>query len=517
MKKRALISVSDKSGLVEFSKELVDLGYEIISTGGTAKVLLENGLDVISISDLTKFPECLDGRLKTLHPAVHGGVLAVRENQAHMDQLKDLGINTIDLVVVNLYPFKETILKKDVVLSDAIENIDIGGPTMIRAGAKNYKYVSVVVDSKDYPAVLERLKSGLKLDEEFNYDLSVKAFAHTADYDATIARYLKSRSKSDIELDTLTVTYDKVADLRYGENPHQKATLYKEISNSSYSIISAEKLHGKELSYNNINDANSAVEILKEFSEEKSAISVAVKHANPCGVGRGKDVLEAYLNSYEADPVSIFGGIVAVNTEIDQPTAIEMSKIFLEIIIAPSFSQAALDVLKANKNLRLLKLDINSGKFDFDEVDFKKISGGILIQDIDDKTLIDENLKVVTKTQPSPQQLDDMKFAFKVVKHVKSNGIVLVKGNKTIGIGPGQTNRITALELAIKYAGEDVAGSVMASDAFFPFDDCVKLADEYKIGCIIQPGGSIKDKDSVAACDRYNIPMVMTGIRHFKH
>lgn len=516
MKKRALISVSDKTGIIDFAKELVKFGYEIISTGGTYKILNENMINVISVSDITGFAECLDGRVKTLHPKIHGGILAIRDNELHIKQLSDLDIIPIDIVVVNLYPFKQTILKPDINFQEAIENIDIGGPSMIRAAAKNWQNVTVLVDHMDYSRVIDQLKENDKISNELRYELCIKSFEHTASYDATISSYLKSKCDFKVNLDTITFTYEKLSNLRYGENPHQSASLYKDVSNSSNSIISSKQLHGKELSYNNINDANAALELLKEI-EDNTPISVAIKHANPCGVGKGENLFDAYLNCYNSDPVSIFGGIIAVNKEIDEKTAEEMSKIFLEIIIAPKFSYKALEILKLKKNIRLLELNSIFDNNLKDTYELKKINGGILIQDVDNKLYDKDDIKVVTKKSPTEKEMQDLEFAFKVVKHVKSNGIVLVKDNKTIGIGPGQTNRITALELAIKYAGDNVEGSVMASDAFFPFDDCVKLASKHGIKCIIQPGGSLKDEDSIKACDMYGISMVFTGMRHFKH
>ncbi|WP_040197030.1 bifunctional phosphoribosylaminoimidazolecarboxamide formyltransferase/IMP cyclohydrolase [Candidatus Soleaferrea massiliensis] len=515
MKRRALISVSDKTGVVEFAKKLEQLGFEIVSTGGTSKVLSENGVQVTNVSDITGFPECLDGRVKTLHPMVHAGILAMRSNPDHMKQLEELKVTPIDVVAINLYPFKATILKPDVELEDAIENIDIGGPTMIRAAAKNWQDVAVIVDPADYDTVIAQLQDG-EVTRETKFKLSGKVFEHTASYDALISNYLRRQRGEDNLPETLTLTFEKVQQMRYGENPHQNAAFYKEINNMDNTLSAAKQLHGKELSYNNINDANGALDIIKEFGFDVPT-AVAVKHANPCGVGTGRDLYEAYMNAYEADPVSIFGGIVALNRPVDLKTAQELAKIFLEIIIAPSFDADALEILTQKKNIRLLELPNLAKANTKDMVDMKKVAGGLLVQDLDTELLNREELKVVTKRAPTEDEMKQLEFAWKVVKHTKSNGIALAKDNRTVGIGPGQTNRITALELAIKYAGDHVQGSVMASDAFFPFSDCVEAAAKAGITAIIQPGGSIRDEDSIKACDEAGIATVFTGMRHFKH
>ncbi|HHW46201.1 MAG TPA: bifunctional phosphoribosylaminoimidazolecarboxamide formyltransferase/IMP cyclohydrolase [Clostridiales bacterium] len=516
MKKRALISVSDKQGVVEFARELSNLGFEIVSTGNTAKVLHDAGIEVKNVSEITGFEECLDGRVKTLHPAVHAGILAMRSNPEHMSQLEKLNITPIDVVAINLYPFKATILKPGVELEEAIENIDIGGPTMIRAAAKNWQDVAVIIDPADYSKVIEEYKANGCVSKETKFKLAVKVFEHTAQYDALIANYLKKQSGQNPLADNLTLTFEKVQDMRYGENPHQAAAFYREIGNFDNTLANAQQLHGKELSFNNINDANGALDLIKEFGYEQP-VAVAVKHANPCGVALGRDIYEAYINAYNADPVSIFGGIVALNRTVDRRTAEELHKIFLEIIIAPDFDDDALEILKSKKNLRLLKLPGLANPNTDDMLDLKKVAGGLLVQSIDTKLLDTENLKCVTKRQPSDEELKELLFAWKVVKHTKSNGIVLAKSGSTVGIGPGQTNRITALELAIKYAGERAKGSVMASDAFFPFPDCVEAASKAGITAIIQPGGSIRDEESIKACDEAGIAMLFTGIRHFKH
>lgn len=516
---RALISVSDKTGIVEFAKELESVGVEIISTGGTAKTLQQAGIDVIGISDITGFPECLDGRVKTLHPKIHAGLLAIRRNQVHMDQLEELNVTPIDIVVVNLYPFKETILKNGVTLEDAIENIDIGGPTMLRSAAKNNQDVAVVVDPRDYEIVISELKESGNISKDTKFYLASKVFQHTANYDTMIANYLREQRK-DYELpEVLTLTFEKIQQMRYGENPHQKAAFYKEVGKTKGTLADALQLHGKELSYNNINDANGALELLREFDEPTI---VAVKHANPCGVGSADTIYDAYMKAYNADPISIFGGIVVSNRTIDKKTALEMNKIFLEIIIAPEYEEDALKELKSKKNLRVLQLD-DIEYVDMNAYDMKKVGGGIIVQN---KDIIlyntDSEMKVVTEKAPSKREMEDLLFAWKMVKHVKSNGIALAKNGQSVGIGGGQTNRIwatnQAIEHGLEFLGEEgVKGSVMASDAFFPFSDCVLAAAKAGITAIIQPGGSIRDEESINECNKHGIAMVFTGMRHFKH
>jgi len=514
MSKRAILSVSDKTGIIEFARELNQLGYEIISTGGTAKAISDAGIKVINVSDITGFPECLNGRVKTLHPNIHAGILAMRDNPEHMAQLKKLHIETIDIVAINLYPFKQTILKDYVTLEEAIENIDIGGPTMLRAAAKNYQDVAVIVDPVDYNTVIEELKQTGGISRKTKFKLAYKVFEHTSQYDALIANYLRGQMGEEFFPQSLTLTFEKVQDMRYGENPHQRAVFYKEIGHNKGCLTSARQLHGKELSYNNINDTNGAIELLKEFDEPTV---VAVKHANPCGVGSADSIYEAYIKAYEADPVSIFGGIIAANREIDARTAEEINKIFIEIVIAPSFTDEAMKILTQKKNIRILELPDISEKLPSGTYDMKKVAGGLLVQDINNQLINMDDIKVVTNKRPTEQEMKDLLFAWKVVKHTKSNGIALAKNMQSIGIGPGQTNRITALELAIKYGGEKVKGSVMASDAFFPFSDCVEAAAASGITAIIQPGGSIRDQESIDACNKYGIAMIFTGIRHFKH
>lgn len=510
---RALISVSDKTGVVEFARELEQLGVQVISTGGTHKKLEEAGIDVTGISDVTGFPECLDGRVKTLHPAVHGGILARRDVPEHMQQLKDLNIETIDIVAINLYPFKETIMKPDVTLADAIENIDIGGPTMLRSAAKNHKDVAVVCDPADYAIVAEELRANGEVSYKTKYRLALKVFEHTAAYDAMISQYLREQIDAPLP-DNVTLTFEKLQDLRYGENPHQNATYYKEIRPFRGSLATAKQLHGKELSFNNINDANGALMTLKEFTEPTV---VASKHANPCGVGCGETLHEAYVRAHDCDPTSIFGGIVACNREVDRATAEEMSKIFLEIVLAPSFSDEALEILTQKKNIRLMTIEGIEEPVPAGQYDMKKESGGLLIQDMDLSLYDEDALKVVTEKAPTDKEMADMKMAMKVVKHIKSNGIVYVKDGATVGIGPGQTNRIWAAQNAIRQAESSLEGAVMASDAFFPFSDCVESAAAAGITAIIQPGGSIRDQESIDKANELGIAMVFSGQRHFKH
>lgn len=516
MKKRAVISVSDKAGVTKFAKELEELGFEVVSTGGTAKAIREAGVAVTGVSDITGFPECLDGRVKTLHPKIHAGILAMRSNPEHMKQIEDLGVTLIDIVAINLYPFKQTILKDGVKLEEAIENIDIGGPTMIRAAAKNWQDVAVIVDPADYETVIAELKANGEVSRETKFKLAGKVFEHTAQYDALIANYLRKQRGDTLFPDALTLTFEKTQEMRYGENPHQKAAFYKEIGKADNTLAAAEQLHGKELSYNNIGDANGALDVIKEFGFDLPC-AVAVKHANPCGVATGADIYEAYKRAYESDPVSIFGGIVALNREVDEKTATEMAKIFLEIIIAPSFSEKAFEILSAKKNIRLMRLPNLAKPNAAGTLEMKKVVGGMLVQELDTQLLNEEDVKCVTKRKPTQKEMSDLNFVWKIVKHTKSNGIALAKDNVTVGVGPGQTNRITALELAIKYGGDKVKGSVMGSDAFFPFSDCVEAAQKAGICAIIQPGGSIRDEDSIKAADEAGIAMLFTGMRHFKH
>lgn len=516
---RALISVSDKTGIVEFAKELKQLGVEIISTGGTAKKLEEAGIEVIGISDITGFPECLDGRVKTLDPHIHAGLLAIRNNEEHMNQIKELGVTPIDLVVVNLYPFKQTILKEGVELEEAIENIDIGGPTMLRSAAKNYQDVSVIIDPSDYVKVIDEIKEFGKVSKNTNFYLSSKVFEHTSHYDTLIANYMRKQRNANELPEVITMTFEKVQDMRYGENPHQKAAFYKEVGNTKGFLTNAEQLHGKALSFNNINDTNGALELLKEYNEPTV---VACKHANPCGVGSANTIYDAYMKAYTTDPKSIFGGIVVANREIDKATAEEINKIFIEIVVAPNFTEEALEVLTSKKNIRLLKLENIENKQPNTAYDLKKVSGGLLVQTIDNELYNEEDLKVVTKRTPTKEEMEDMIFAWKIVKYAKSNGISIGKNKQSLGVGPGQVNRIWACQQAIDHAtealGADVLkGAALASDAFFPFSDCVEEAAKAGITCIIQPGGSVRDEESIEACNKHGISMVFTGMRHFRH
>ncbi|MDQ0352462.1 phosphoribosylaminoimidazolecarboxamide formyltransferase/IMP cyclohydrolase [Alkalibacillus filiformis] len=507
--KRALISVSDKTGVIDFAKQLAELGYDVISTGGTKKTLEEAGLNVTGISDITHFPEILDGRVKTLHPNVHAGLLAKRDNDHHMAALKEQAIGTIDLVVVNLYPFKETVAKKDVSFEEAIENIDIGGPAMLRAAAKNHQDVTVVVDPTDYSRVIDHLKDASHL-KDLNRKLAAKVYRHTAQYDALVADYLTEQVEERFP-ETKTVTYERQQTLRYGENPHQSAAFYKHPFAEDSSLVHANQLHGKELSYNNIQDADSALTIVKEFEEPAA---VAVKHTNPCGVGIGQTLKEAYDRAYDADPVSIFGGIVAFNREVDDVVAQDLSQIFIEIVIAPSFTEEALIILTQKKNIRLLEVSVHQGE---PQEKLSTVSGGLLIQDEDRYPESDMQYDIVTDREPSEEEWTNMKFAWKVMKHVKSNAILLANEKQTIGVGAGQMNRVGAAMIAIEQAGEKAKGAVMASDAFFPMDDTVEAAHQAGITAIIQPGGSKRDADSIKKCNEYGITMVFTGVRHFKH
>lgn len=509
--KRALVSVSDKTNLVPFVSSLVELGYEIISTGGTKKALEAAGIKTIGISEVTDFPEIMDGRVKTLHPKVHGALLCVRDNPDHVRQIEELGIQYIDLVCVNLYPFKETVQKPGVSHEEIIENIDIGGPSMLRSASKNYKFIPVLCDPSDYDTVVKELRENGETSLTTREYLAAKVFRHTASYDTMIASYLTERTGEKYP-EKFTITFDKVQELRYGENPHQSAAFYKGM-NPQYSLANAKQLHGKELSYNNIQDGNAAIEILKDFEGQPAV--VGLKHMNPCGVGIGKTIEEAWDKAYEADPVSIFGGIVAFNEPIHASVAEKLSKIFLEIIIAPAFDEDAFEILSKKKNIRLMQLDTSL------EVNAKykvtNVNDGLLVQDIDDHKITAEDLRCVTNRKPTEEELQQLLFAWKVVKHVKSNAIVLVKDNMTIGVGAGQMNRVGAAKIAIEQAGEKAKGSIMSSDAFFPMPDTVEEAVKAGVTAIIQPGGSIKDQLSIDVCNEHGIAMVYTGVRHFKH
>ncbi len=509
--KRALISVYDKEGIVSFAKELSRLGWEIISTGGTYKVLNENGINVIDISEVTQFPEILDGRVKTLHPNIHGGILYKRDNIEHVDKLKELNIGSIDMVVNNLYPFEETVKREGVSHEEIIENIDIGGPSMIRAAAKNYEYVTVIVDPNDYERILDEIQQNGETSLETRRYLAMKVFQQTAYYDSLIANYFNKMESVEFP-DILTLAFKDKQQLRYGENPHQKAAFYKEIDNLEGTVAGAVKLHGKDLSFNNINDSNGALEILKEFDEPTV---VAVKHANPCGIGSGENLLEAYKKAYECDTISIFGGILAANRKIDEEVAKLINEIFIEVVMAPSYTKKALAILTSKKNIRVLEVP-QIEKKDYTSYDVKKVLGGILLQERDTK-LLGEELKVVTNREPTDKEMEDLLFGWKAVKGVKSNGVLLVKDKATIGIGLGEVNRVWAVENAIERAGDKAKGAVLASDGFFPFKDSVEALAKAGVTAIIQPGGSIRDEESIEEANKHDIAMVFTGIRHFKH
>lgn len=508
---RALVSVSDKTGLVEFVNGLQALGWEIVATGGTQRLLEENGIKTIGISQITGFPEICDGRVKTLHPKVHGGLLARRDDESHLQALRDNGIEFIDLVCVNLYPFKQTIAKNDVTMADAIENIDIGGPSMLRSAAKNYRDVTVVCNPADYAQVLSEIEELGNTKLETRLQLSAKAYTHTAEYDCCIAGFM--REKAGLS-EKLFLEFDLAQTLRYGENPHQTAKFYREEQPSAFSLAFAKQLGGKELSYNNIQDANAALNIVREFSEP---FCVGLKHMNPCGAAVGKDVAEAWQRAYEADKVSIYGGIVAVNRELTEEVALAMKPIFLEIVMAPSFSKGALEVLSAKKNLRLLQVDMTLSDKKVNQ--YVSVNGGLLVQQLDTETIWVEESMCVTEKKPTALQLTDMNFGWRVVKHVKSNAIVVVKDGQTLGVGAGQMNRVGSAEIALKeaQAAGFTSDLVLASDGFLPFDDTVALAAQYGVTAIVQPGGSIRDEDAIKKANELGITMLFTGMRHFKH
>lgn len=515
---KALISVSDKTGVVEFAKGLAAFGWEILSTSGTMKLLREAGIPVTSVSDVTGFPEICDGRVKTLHPKIHGALLARRDIPEHMKALEDNGIETIDLVCVNLYPFRETIAKPDVTMEDAVEHIDIGGPSMLRSSAKNWESVTVVCNPEDYATILSEIEATGNTTRETRLKLSAKAYTHTAEYDMAIATYMRAQAGLN---EKLFLEYHLKQELRYGENPHQQAKFYSSADVEPFSLATAEQLNGKELSYNNIQDANATLNIAREFDEP---FCVGVKHMNPCGSATGKTIAEAWKKAYEADKTSIFGGIVAANREIDLETAQMLKPIFLEIVMAPSFAPDALELLCTKKNLRVLKVDMS--KDDKVRKQYVSMNGGMLVQDRDSNIKPVSAEQCVTAVKPTEAQIADMEFAWKIVKHVKSNAIVVAKDGMTYGVGAGQMNRVGSAEIALKQAaatlkeaGKDInaEGLVLASDGFFPFNDVVALAAEYGIKAIVQPGGSIRDEDSIKLADEKGITMLFTGERHFKH
>lgn len=509
--KRALISVYDKTGIVEFSKGLIELGWEIISTGGSYKTLREADIPVLEVEDITNFPEILDGRVKTLNPYIHGGILYRREVEAHVKTINEMNINPIDMVVNNLYPFEETVKTPNATREEIIENIDIGGPSMIRAAAKNYSSVIVLVDSIDYPSILEELQTNGDVRLDKRRYLARKVFNYTAYYDTLISNYF-NEIDGEMFPTMLTMAFNKNSELRYGENPHQRAAFYDEIRDTQGCLKNMVQIHGKELSFNNINDSNGALKILKEFQEPTV---VAVKHANPCGIGSGIYISEAYKKAYESDTESIFGGIIASNREIDIEIANQINHIFIEVVIAPSFTDSALAILTTKKNIRLIKIDDITCS-DYPEMDIKKTLGGLLIQE-KDNLLLDEDMKVVTDRFPTDEEMKDLLFAWKSVKNINSNGVIIAKDQATIGIGLGEVNRYWAVENAIMRAWEKVNGSVIASDGFFPFSDSISLLGKTGIKAIIQPGGSIKDNEIIEEANKYGIAMVFTNIRHFKH
>lgn len=511
--RRAIISVSDKTGVVEFARALKELGFEIISTGGTFKTLKENGIEARYVTEITGFPEILDGRVKTLNPYIHGGILA-RRTPEHLKQLEEHNIGLIDLVAVNLYPFRQTIAKPGVTLEEAIENIDIGGPTMVRAAAKNFEHVVVIVNPERYDDVIRELREKGEVSRETRMALAAEAFTHTAEYDAYISTYLNRLVRGEEEFPpVLHLSYIKAQDCRYGENPHQKAAFYRLPGAVTPGVATAVQLQGKELSFNNIMDSNSAFELVREFDEPTAVI---IKHNNPCGVASRPQLRDAYVAAFEADPVSAFGGIVACNWPVDGATAQEMIKTFLEVIIAPDFTPEALEIFKTKQGLRLLK----TGGMPAGPQrgwDLKAVNGGLLVQTVDAGRLDPAQLKVVSKAQPTPEQLEELLFAWKVVKHVKSNAIVVTKNKCTLGVGAGQMNRVNSARIALAQAGEKAKGAVLASDAFFPFRDTVDEAAKAGITAIIQTGGSLRDEESIKAADEYGIVMIFTGMRHFKH
>jgi phosphoribosylaminoimidazolecarboxamide formyltransferase/IMP cyclohydrolase len=524
--KRALISVSDKTGIIDFAKSLNQLGVEILSTGGTAKLFRDNNIPVIEVSDYTGFPEMLDGRVKTLHPKVHGGILGRRDLPEHVAAMKSASIPNIDMVVVNLYPFEATVANPNCTLEDAIENIDIGGPAMVRSAAKNWKDVAVLTDASQYADVLNELKStDGAISQATQFALSIAAFNRISNYDGAISDYLSSfnadGSRSDFPAQT-NGRFVKLQDLRYGENPHQQAAFYRDLYPAPGSLVTAQQLQGKELSYNNIADADAAWEAVKSFTGKACVI---VKHANPCGVAVGNDALEAYSKAFQTDPTSAFGGIIAFNSTLDKVAAEAVSKQFVEVLIAPDYTEEALEVFKAKANVRVLKIDLPQGgstpwEQGRNSHDIKRVGSGILIQTADNHEISEANLRIVSKKQPTPQQLADMLFAWNVAKYVKSNAIVFCGNGMTLGVGAGQMSRVDSTKIAAikaQGAGLTLKDSVVASDAFFPFRDGIDVLAEAGASCVIHPGGSMRDEEVIAAADEHGLVMVLTGIRHFRH
>ncbi|MDH6155198.1 bifunctional phosphoribosylaminoimidazolecarboxamide formyltransferase/IMP cyclohydrolase [Polynucleobacter sphagniphilus] len=526
MIRTALLSVSDKNGIVPFAKALHEQGIKLISTGGTAKLLAENKLPVVEVSSLTKFPEMLDGRVKTLHPMVHGGLLARRDFPEHMAALKEHGIDTIDMLVINLYPFNETVSRENCSFEDAVENIDIGGPAMLRAAAKNHQDVTVLISPADYEPVLAEMKANQNVvSYKTNLSLAKKVFAHTAQYDGAIANYLSSlddaldhKARSAYP-DTLHLAFEKVQEMRYGENPHQSAAFYKDIQPVAGALANYKQLQGKELSYNNIADADSAWECVKSFANNAggAAACVIIKHANPCGVAVGVNALEAYQKAFKTDPSSAFGGIIAFNVPCDGAAAQEISKQFVEVLIAPSFSDEAKAIFAAKQNVRLLEIPLGDG---FNTFDFKRVGGGLLVQSPDAKNVLESEMRVVSKRLPTPSEMNDMLFAWRVAKFVKSNAIVYCANGMTLGIGAGQMSRVDSARMAsikAENAGLSLKGSAVASDAFFPFRDGLDVVVNGGASCAIQPGGSMRDDEIIAAANEHGIAMIFTGTRHFRH
>jgi phosphoribosylaminoimidazolecarboxamide formyltransferase/IMP cyclohydrolase len=510
---RALISVYDKTGIVDFARSLADIGVEIISTGGTAKLLARNGMSVGEVSDLTGFPEILDGRVKTLNPRIAGGLLAIRDNVEHMKQIAEHRLPLIDLVCVNLYPFVETIRKPGVTLEDAIENIDIGGPSMIRAAAKNYQDVAVVTSPSDYSGVANALRDGKGiLPRELLFDLARKAFLCTARYDAEIAKYLSQAGQDSAFPPNIFLNFEKIVDLRYGENPHQRAAFYRWGGLDAFGLAGSKQLQGKELSYNNIVDLEAAWNLVQEFEEPACCI---IKHTNPCGAAIGGSLRDAYLKAYEADTVSAFGSIIALNRNVDAATATEIGKLFVEAVIAPGYDSEAAAVFSSKKNLRLLEMGTEAAD-PLSPFEMKRVAGGVLLQDTD-RVLLGPESRVVTKRKPTDDERGDLNFGWKVVKHVKSNAIVLARNGCTVGVGAGQMSRIDAVRLSIQKAHPAADEAVLASDAFFPFRDNIDAAAQAGVKAIIQPGGSVRDAEVIEAADEHGISMIFTGLRHFKH
>jgi phosphoribosylaminoimidazolecarboxamide formyltransferase / IMP cyclohydrolase len=526
MIKTALLSVSDKNGIVPFAKALHEQGIKLISTGGTAKLLAENQLPVVEVSSLTQVPEMLDGRVKTLHPVIHGGLLARRDFPEHMAALNEHGIDTIDMLVINLYPFNETVAKENCSFEDAIENIDIGGPAMLRAAAKNHQDVTVLISPEDYAPVLAEMKANNNVvSYKTNLALAKKVFAHTAQYDGAIANYLSAlgddlnHQARSVYPKTLHLAFKKVQEMRYGENPHQSAAFYQDIVPIKGALANYKQLQGKELSYNNIADADSAWECVKSFSNHSggAAACVIIKHANPCGVAVASSALEAYQKAFKTDPSSAFGGIIAFNVPCDGAAAEAISKQFVEVLIAPSFSDEAQALFAAKHNVRLLEIPLGN---DFNTFDFKRVGGGLLVQSPDAKNVLENEMRVVSRRLPTPSEMNDMLFAWRVAKFVKSNAIVYCTNGMTLGIGAGQMSRIDSARMAsikAENAGLSLKGSAVASDAFFPFRDGLDLVVNGGASCAIQPGGSMRDDEIIAAADEHGIAMIFTGTRHFRH